>query len=321
MVLHFRKATGIYLRTFPFVLLRLGVGVLFGVLAIVYFGVVALLGFGLLSAGVISGAIGVVGLILAVIIFFAGWNLLSKYVLYLVKVGHIAVIAETVDTGEVPSGQVRYGIEQVREHFAEASILFAIDKLVKAVIRQFNNAVMSFSEFFSIVPSLKQLIQIAGKAVALAASYIDEAIIAHMFVTEETGQWAAARDGVVLYAKNWKPVLGSTLLIVVGQYAVAFLVFLALSPFAFVIGRFSPTIEAIGWVIVAGIGATIYTGLLRPWVKTVVITTFLVESQGETPDSETMDLLSERSSKFRELESKASEETAEGVDQPAASTP
>ena len=308
MVLHFRQATSIFAKTMPFVLLRLGIGILLGVLSVLYFGVVLYVGYRLLGAGTISGWIAIAGLLVAIGLFAWLWRLFSRYVLYLIKAGHIAVIAHIVETGEVPDNQIQYGKGQVTERFTEASALFAVDQVIKVVVKQFNSGVVSFSKLFSFVPALKKLIRLVGKAIAIAASYIDEAIIAHMFISDEENPWRSARDGVVLYGKNWKPVLGSTMLIVLGMYAAAFALLLALTPIASVLSGLSATIEVAGWVVVGGLFLTLYTGFLKPWVKTVVITTFLVESRDETPDSETMDRIAARSDRFQELVSKADDD-------------
>ena len=311
MVLHFGTATRIYARTLPFVLLRIAVGLLLGVLTIVYFGVVLYVGYRLIDAETISGWIAVVALLVAILVFVGFWRLLSRYVLYLVKAGHIAVIAHIVETGEVPSNQVRFGISQVRAHFKKASALFVMDQVIKAVIRQFNNSVFSLGGLVSFSSGMRNLVRIITKAIAIAASYIDEAILAYTFTYPDENPWRAARDGVVLYAKNWKPLLASTLVIVLLLYAVAFGLLLAMTPLASVLGEFSTTVEVIGWVAVAGLLLTVYVGFLKPWVKTVVITTFLIESRSDTPDSETMDRIAARSSKFSELMANAEAEDVE----------
>ncbi|AHF99495.1 hypothetical protein HALLA_12565 [Halostagnicola larsenii XH-48] len=309
MRLHFKTATSVYRKTLPFVVLRLGIGLLCGLLAVVYFGAIAWFGTRLLESSSISELVAFVGLVLAVGLFVAGWRLFSRYVLYLVKVAHIAVIAHVIETGEVPPNQIRYGKSQVTEHFTEASALFAVDQLVKAVIKQFNGAVVSFSELLSIVPNLQKLVELLGKAITIAASYIDEAIIAHMFCNPEQNRWRSARDGIVLYGKTWKSVLASTLAIVVGLYALAFVLVLALIPVATGLGNLGGLFEVLGWVIALGTALTIYTGFLKPWVKTVVITTFLLESRDIEPDSETMDRVASRSERFRELVGNTPERT------------
>ncbi|MFC3957153.1 hypothetical protein [Halovivax cerinus] len=323
MAIHFGKGTRVFAKTLPFVLLRMGVGALFGLLAVLYFGVVAWVLFTLVDGGSISGMIALVGLLLAAGFFAWVVRLARRYVLYLVSAGHIAVIAHILDTGAAPDSQLSYGIGQVKENFASASALFAVDQLVKGVIKQFNRAVASLANWVSFVPALKNIIEILRRAIAMAASYIDEAILAHIFLSDEPNNWRAARDGVVLYGKTWKPVLTATIIIVVGMYVAAFVGLLLLTPLASVLGNLSPTFEYAGWIMVAGIALTGYLGFLRPWVKTVVITTFILEARDETPDSQTVDDLVSKSEKFSELMAKAeSEEAAEtDPDAPEPKTP
>ncbi len=306
MVLHFRKATSIFIKTTPWVLVRFGVGFAFALLAVVYFAAIA---FVLFSLTGVSGGIAFIGLLIAGLVFYGFFRLAKRYVLYLVTAGHIAVIAHAVDTGEIPPNQIQFGREKVRNRFTEASLLFGVDMVVRGVIRQFNRTVASVGNMLGFVPGIQQLTTIIKRTIGIAASYIDQAIIAHMFLNESKGNWTAARDGVVLYGKTWKSVLGSTLLIVLGTYAALLVLLLLLVPVAGVLGGLAPTLEIAGWIAIGAVVLVLYFGLFDPWVKTVVITTYLIEAEDETPDSETMDYIAARSSEFRDLISKAESET------------
>ena len=55
---------------------------------------------------------------------------------YLVKAGHVAVIAETMKTGQVPANQVNYGKDMVVQRFGTSAAYFAIDKLISGAIKQ-----------------------------------------------------------------------------------------------------------------------------------------------------------------------------------------
>ncbi|HEU4774891.1 MAG TPA: hypothetical protein VFS82_10300 [Lysobacter sp.] len=57
-----------------------------------------------------------------------------EYLLYLVKAGHIAVLAHLLDGKQIPGGrgQIDYASRIVKERFAESSVLFGVDQLVKA---------------------------------------------------------------------------------------------------------------------------------------------------------------------------------------------
>ena len=306
MVLHFRKATTIFVKTIPWVVVRFVVGLAFTLLAVVYFAAIAFVLFGI---GNLSGGIAFVGLLIAGLIFYGFFRLARRYVLYLVTAGHIAVIAHAVDTGEVPPNQIQFGKRKVRGRFTEASALFGVDMLIKGVIKQFNRTVASVGNTLGFVPGIKQLATVFKRTVGIAASYIDQAIVAHMFLNESKGNWTAARDGIVLYGKTWKSVLGSTLLIVLGTYAAVLLLVLAMVPVAGVLGSLAPALEIAGWIVVGAFVLVSYFGLFAPWVKTVVITTYLIEAENETPDSETMDYIAARSSEFKKLINKAESET------------
>lgn len=82
---------------------------------------------------------------------------------------------------------------------------------------------------------------------------------------------------------------------------------MAFTPIAGALGNLSSVFEIVGWAVVGGITLTVY-GFLKPWVKTVVITSFLVGIEDETPDSETAGRIAGRSDRFQELASKADDE-------------
>jgi len=62
---------------------------------------------------------------------------LREYILYMVKAGHIAVMVELLDGRELPAGkgQIAYAQGMVTERFAQSSVLFGVDQLVKGVVR------------------------------------------------------------------------------------------------------------------------------------------------------------------------------------------
>ena len=316
MRFHFREATSVFRKTMPFVLLQFAIGVVFAIVGVVYLGLVAWLairffwgdgGWSLL----VAGAVMLVGLAS----FAFVWRLVQRYVLYLVKAGHIAVIAHIVEEGEVPANQLSYGTSQVKTHFKSASALWGLEMVIDAVLKQLTSAVARVQSLLPVpLPNqLQTLLKLLQRSIVLAVGYLDNAILAYMLVDRHPNPWRSARDGVVLYGKTWKPVLGSTIVIVFGMYALAFVLLTLLAPVAAVIDVLPTSLEIVSWLFVAGLVAVVHTGLLKPWVKTVVITTFLVEQRGQTPDSETMAWVEERSDRFSELLEKA--ESDEYVDE------
>lgn len=179
--------------------------------------------------------------------------------------------------------------------------------MIDAVLEQFNEGVARIEDVIPlpIPPQLETLIEIVQKSVTMVVRYLDEAIIAYMFVDRNENRWQSARDGLVLYAKSWKTVLGSTLLIVAAMYVLSFVLLSLLAPVSVALDFLPTSLEMISWLLVGGTVAVVHTGVVKPWVKTVVITTFLLEQRDETPDSETMDWVASQSDRFEEVMTKA----------------
>ncbi len=308
MVLHFREATKIYKQTMPYVLLQFGIGVAFTLLGIIYVGLITWLGIRFLFGGGGAGLLVVALIMLAGLVSFVFiWRLIQKHFLYLVKTGHVAVIAHIVEHGEVPENQLSYGMTQVKEYFIESTALFGMSLVIDAVLKQFNRAVARITNMIPLPlpPQLNALLTILQKSIGLAVRYLDNAIIAYMFVDRDENRWKSARDGIVLYGKTWKRVLGSALVIIFGMYVLSFVLLTLLAPTAVVIDFLPTSIQFLSWLLVGGMVAIVHTGLVKPWVKTVIITTFLIEQRDHEPDLETREWIAERSGRFEEVIEKA----------------
>lgn len=117
MVLHFKRATRVYRKTLPYVCLQFGIGVVFALLGIVYLSLIAWLGARFLWGDGGTSLLIVAAVMLGGVLTFAYvWRLVQKYVLYMVKTGHVAVVAHVVEEGDAPENQIEYGMEQVGDY-------------------------------------------------------------------------------------------------------------------------------------------------------------------------------------------------------------
>jgi len=135
------------------------------------------------------------------------WRLLMQYAGYLVKAGHIAVIAEACFTGQVPADQVAYGKAKVTERFATSSVYFAVDKLVSAAIKEIQKGIGKVGNALDFIPGMEAATGAAQFFVSIALGYVDECCLGWTFYKKEQGAFKSAADGVVIYAQNWKPLL------------------------------------------------------------------------------------------------------------------
>jgi hypothetical protein len=306
----FGKAFAMVMRTMPFIVLRM---LVYGGIALAYLfavGAGAFIGFGFghfvsdpdahFGAALWGGLIGFG--IVSVALY-----LVRAYILYLVKAAHIAVLVELLDGRPLPEGegQIKYGARMVQTHFAESSILFGVDLIIKGVLRAFFRTINFFTAFLP-VPGLQSLIQIAENFVRMSLTYVDEIILAHLIRTRTTNPWQTAKDGLILYAQNYKHFLKNAAwlsvflwLLTVGIFAV--LLAPAAAVFAFVPG------PAVAWALAAAFvfAWAIKAALLEPIAIAALMQVYFKTIEGQTPDAEWEQRLDGASRKFRQLGEKA----------------
>jgi hypothetical protein len=306
------RAISMVLRTLPFVLLRMAVyfGIGFAYLLTIGLGAVIGFGFGHLGENPdapLGGAFwgGLIGFgITSAILYF-----LREYILYLVKAAHIACLVELLDGRSVPAGQtqISYGAKFVETHFAEASVLFGVDQVIKAVLRSLFGIINFFSAFLPI-PGLQQLVRIAEAIIRLSLTYVDEVILAYLIRTRTTNPWETAKDGLILYAQNYGHFVKNAIWLAV------FLWLLTIAIFAVIVGPFA------GLAALLPTGATLWTvglalifawsfkaAILEPIAIAALMQVYFKTIEGQRPNPEWDSRLSEASRRFRELARKAAD--------------
>ena len=307
----FGKSVGMILRTLPFIILRLVVYVGIAVAYIFVVGIGAFVGFGLghlwsSPDAPMGGAFwgGLIGFgITSVALYLA-----REYLLYLVKAAHIAVLVEIMDGHAVPADQTQigYGANFVKSHFAESSILFGVDQIIKAVLRAIFRTVNFFAMFLPI-PGLQNLLRLAEAVVRMSLTYVDEVILAYLIRTHTANPWQSAQDGLILYAQNYKHFLKNALWLSVFMWLTTILIFaLLLGPVGALVWMFpghNAGLWAFAFALILAIA--LKKALLEPLAIASLMQVFFKTIEGQTPDPEWSARLSEASGKFRELAHKA----------------
>lgn len=196
-------AKEIFHKTMPFNMAKLGLGAITVLLSAVLLAI--LMGIGWLFGGG--------GMLITFFIWIFGTGFIRfaimHYIGYLVKAGHIAVIAEAVTSGRIPDNQVAYGKALVTERFVTSNIYFAVDKLVSSAVKQIQRGIEKVGNALDFVPGMKAVSGLAQFFVSISLGYIDECCLGYTFYKKEQGAFQSAADGVVIYAQNWKLLLGS----------------------------------------------------------------------------------------------------------------
>ena len=310
MDLQIGRAVKIVARTTAYVFYR---AVIYGTICVavaIGLGLLALIGkiFG-------SGAAGVL-LVIALIAGGFGFRFLREYVLYLLQAGHIALITEIVEKGELPSGisQTAWAKERVMHFFKEVSVLALVDQLVKGIINTLNRTLFNVLTVLPI-PGLESLAQIAQRIVHYSLTYIDESVIAYTFKTGNENVFEAAQAGVIVYCQSWKTLLKNAVALTLLSFVfiiVATVVFMIpLGLLALALPATWGTAKFALFILALFLGFSAKWILFDPIACTSTLLAFLKEAETTPPDPEWEARIQEVSDQFRTLKDKAVEKMQE----------
>ncbi len=308
-------AAGLCLKTLPFILLRLGILVGATIVSIIWF--IIVLYSGALLARIFGGKPGL-------IIFLIGWGIpagffywLKKYVLYSLKLAHIAVLTRLITHGSLEGGenQVSYGKNAVLANFSQANMLFVLDSMIDGIVRSFMSSVDWLANFLPI-PGISGIMSNVNRIMRNATTYIDETIFSYNLARNDDNKWRSSKDGLIYYAQNWKPVMKTAVYAWILEYLFSFFAFLAFVIPLALVGKFIPNLG--GWFLVFAIllALNIKSAVLHPLMLTMVALTFHKAVHNQEISAEMDQTLCSISGKFVELGGKAknwTKETAGGL--------
>ena len=236
------------------------------------------------------------------VIFF-----LRGYILFIVKAGHIAVMVELMQGRSIPGGrgQIDYARQIVTERFGQASALFALDRLIKGVIAAVTGLVQGLLTILPI-PGVEQAMGALRAYLRVAVGLVDEVILAHAIKTKSDNPWASAREALVLYAQNAKPMLMNAAWLTLIVWGLSFVVFLVmLAPAAAVVYLIPGSWSAGGFVFAIIFAWAVKAALIEPFAIACLLQVYFKVTEGQVPNPEWEAKLSSASDKFKALGEKA----------------
>lgn len=197
------KAREIYSGTMKFVWLKLAISAV-GVLATgLTGGLFALIGS--IFSQYAATLFGIFGLAIGIGIWFA----IGHYFGYMVKAGHVAVVAHALSTGALPQNQTEWAKEAVKSRFATANVYYVVDSLVNGAVSQLRKAVNLAAELLKFVPGISFAQSFADQLVSTVLGNVDECCLGWCFLHREMGSFHASCDGVSIFFQNSKQLLKS----------------------------------------------------------------------------------------------------------------
>ncbi len=303
----FGQVLGLMRQTAPFLVFRFLVyfGITVGFVLITGTGAGIGYGMGRIADNAAAGGMwgGMIGFgVAGAIMYF-----IREYLLYIVKAGHIAVLVELADGRPIPGGkgQIDYARQKVQERFAESSVLFGVDQLIKGILRAFNRVFLSIAALIP-VPGAKGLVKFLNTIVNLSLTYLDEVILAYLMKTQATNPWKSSQTALILYAQNYKSFLKNAVWLAVFIWVLTFIVFLlVLGPVALLVGLFPGAAGPLTLVLALVFAWGVKQAVIEPIGMTALMQVFFKVTEGQTPNPEWEAKLDNVSGKFRELKTKA----------------
>ncbi|MGY0634984.1 hypothetical protein [Luteimonas sp. A478] len=301
------RVISLLLRTLPFLVLRLLVYMAITLAYIVVTGIGVGAGwlFGSAASTGATGALwgGMAGFALTSGVLF--WA--REYLLYMVKAGHVAVLAQLLDGKEIPGGrgQIDYARTVVKERFVESSVLFAVDRLIVGILRVFNRVTMRAASLLPI-PGLEPVVKLANAVISTSLTYVDEVILAHNVRTASDNPWASSRDALVLYAQNYKTMLKNAVIVTFIVWGLTLAIFVVVfAPVAALVALFPGMAGFWTFVLAAVVAWGLKAALVDPFAMTALMQVYFKTTTNQVPDPEWSAKLEKMSGKFRQLKDKA----------------
>jgi hypothetical protein len=304
-------------QTLPYALARFGILVCSSLVAIVW-SIVTIVGASALGARVailgwlwLAVGLGVAGLV---------WHFALRYVLYLVKCGHVAVLTELVTRGQIAcgnKGMFRHGKDVVTERFGQVNALFVLDALIDGVVRAFNRG-LDFVTNLVPIPGIQSVSGLIQAVMRASTTYIDETLFSYNLARNDSNVWVSSRDGLVYYAQNARDVLKTGIWVVVLDRVLTVAAWVVLLGPAFVVTWLLPdAVQGVGglfaFFVAALFASNVRRAFLQPLFLTMVMVRFHVSVQGQPIHEQWDARLTNLSGKFREIKERALAPSAQGA--------
>lgn len=300
------EALRLVMQTLPFLLVRFGILCALTVAAIVYW-ILLVGGFVFLSkATPLLGWIWIVGLL-----FVGGsiWRFVVRYMLYLIKAAHIAVLTELITTGSIANGSqgmFEYGKRVVTERFGEVNAMFALDLLIAGIVGAFNRTLNWVASLLPI-PGLDSVMGFVNAVLRASTTYIDETIFSYNLARGDENVYRSSKDGLIYYAQNAKEVLKTGLWVVVLDRVLTVVIWIVMLAPGFALSWMLPgntggTVMIVGAILFAG---SVRSAFLKPLFLTMVMVKFHAMAKNQPINLEWDQRLTTASNKFEELKQQA----------------
>lgn len=254
--------------------------------------------------GILLVVLGITWLIIARVSTF----LIDKYFGYLIKAGHVAVVAHAINDGQLVESEnmVELAKEEVKSRFAASNVYFVINDLVSGAVRQLQNGINSIGNLFENIPVVKTLFSLLSMFVGIFLNYVDECCLGWVFINKEQGAFKSSLDAVILYFQNAKNMAKNSVKII--ALIVAYNVICWTLCIIAIVAIPNQIVGIIVAAVLLAVFSTVRTSFIDSYVMISVMTTYGEYAKVSEVQFDLHDKLCKLSSKFKKLFEKAQAE-------------
>jgi hypothetical protein len=299
------NATSLAQETGAFLVHRLKIYAIFGGVLLAYWFVV------LVVYALIYSLVGSLALLFLLVGIAGNWvvaHAAKSWLLYTVQAGHIAVLTQ-VASGALPAGvtQTQFAAEQVKARFPDAALLANAERIAHRTIKKYNRTLEDMASWVPI-PGMHLFVPAVNFVAQRAAGMLSAVVLASVFQRKDQQMWPALKDGVVLYAQGFKPVIKLATGLVIFDFlcsgVLVFMLLVVLGMPTAMIFRHWASIRPLAVVVPFIITYLVRQVVMEPLALTALVVDYLRILKNSTPDPAIEEKLS-AIPEFQELVAKA----------------
>jgi hypothetical protein len=269
-------AARLLMQSLPYALARFGILMGYSVACILW--IIVAFGGAAWLAKHVAEAFGVVWLVACVVGVGWFWGAILRYVLHLLVCGHVAVLTELIIRGRIGNGSesmLAYGKAVVTRRFGEVNVLFGMNMLVRGILNAFQNT-LDWIDGMIPIPGLDGLSNLATVVLRAATRYLDKVILSYNLARGEGDPWVGAREGLVYYAQNAKPILTTSIWIVVLEKVLTAVIWLLLAPAGLLTLMFPAGVRESGAIVTVLIAVLLALAVREAFLKPLFLIMMMV---------------------------------------------
>lgn len=236
------------------------------------------------------------------------WAAILRYTLHMIACGHVAVLTELITRGSIGNGtegQFAYGRRIVMDRFGEVAVLFGLNALIRSVLRAFHNALDTIGEWLP-APGINAIVGLVNTVLTAATRYLDKVVLSYDLARGGDDPRRNIQDGLVYYCQNAKPILTTSIWMVIVERCLSILLWLLLLVPAGVATMALPdAIREYGAVVTVSIAAllalTLRAAFIQPLFLICVMIRFHALVENQPINSTWVGYLDGLSDKFRQI--------------------